>query len=74
MARKAKFAPVHTPDGPEVQKRCQTCAKNSINDNYCQVLKERIGMTKDCWAWSDDPEWEAKVERAVNRYRDGYRG
>jgi len=73
MARKAKFAPVHTPDGPEVQKRCQTCAKNSINDSYCLVLEKRIGMKQDCWSWTDDENWEAKVEEAVKRYKEGYR-
>ena len=74
MAKKAKHAPVHTPDGPEVGKRCSTCAKNSLMDSSCQVLKERIGLKQECWAWTDDEDWERQVEEAVRRYRDGYRG
>ena len=55
------------------QKRCSSCAKNALADNGCQVLTERIGMKENCWSWTDDPDWEAKVEAAVKRYKEGYR-
>ena len=68
MARKAKHAPVVEPESQETQKRCPTCAKNSLNDRFCHVLKDRIGMAQDCFAWTDDPFWEAAVKQAVRDY------
>jgi len=34
------------------------------------VLKAQmqIGLTKDCWAWTDDPLWLKKVNAATKEY------
>jgi hypothetical protein len=32
------------------------------------VLKEPVALDGGCWAWTDDPAWEAKVEAAVKEY------
>lgn len=47
--------------------RCNTCARR--RGNKCAALKEMIGVDKDCSFWTDDPDWESKAERAVNRYK-----
>ena len=70
---KVKYAPVPTPDDPEVEKRCSSCAKNTLEDSGCQVLTERIGMNRDCSFWTDDPDWKEEAEKAVKRYKEGYR-
>lgn len=57
-------------DTSSVSKRCSTCAKKT-RSGKCEVLLENIGLKQDCWAWSDDPQWKKKVERAIRRYR-GY--
>ncbi|RQD77353.1 MAG: hypothetical protein D5R97_02560 [Candidatus Syntrophonatronum acetioxidans] len=71
MAKKGRFSPVHQPDNLHTQKRCETCAKNTPADNACQVLTKRIGLEQDCWAWSDNPDWEKKVNEAVKAYKGG---
>lgn len=49
-------------------KRCDTCQKISKSGKACRVLKETIGKTEECWAWTDDPEWEEKVKKQVKDY------
>ena len=68
MAKRAKYAPIIEPVSQETQRGCATCAKNTLADNACKVLTERIGLTRDCWAWTDDLEWEAVVKQAVQDY------
>jgi hypothetical protein len=45
----------------------RTCTKRT-NDKRCHVLTEMVGKTGECWAWSDDPEWEKKAKAAVEAY------
>jgi len=26
-------------------------------------------MPENCWAWTDDPNWDKKVKEAVERYK-----
>ena len=48
-------------------RRCGTCQKRSLSGR-CRVLIENIGRDQDCWAWTDDPDWEQKVRQAVKKY------
>jgi hypothetical protein len=32
------------------------------------VMKE---LLKDCWAWTDDKDWQKKVRKAVENYKAG---
>ena len=50
---------------------CDTCQERRFGQSGCAVLKEPIGKDKDCFAWSDDPRWEKKVEKAVKAYMKG---
>lgn len=50
-------------------KSCEFCKKRQ--GRRCQVLTEMIGWDRECWAWSDDPQWEAKVKAAVKEYAAG---
>jgi hypothetical protein len=51
------------------EKRCDVCAKRKPGKKECLVLEENIGLYQDCWAWTDDPDWESKVNAAVHKYR-----
>jgi len=55
--------------------RCNTCEKTVVNKNgkyeKCKVLSEMIGLKKDCFAWTNDPRWEEKVNQAVKEYALG---
>jgi hypothetical protein len=60
------------------ENKCETCTKKHVGPQYgpetgCQVLTYRIGERGGCWAWSDDPEWEEKVELAI-RIKYGEKG
>ena len=46
---------------------CETCTRSSAYSKKCKVFKE---PPKDCWAWTDDPNWERKVKKAVQEYSD----
>lgn len=46
---------------------CDTCAK-FVGPRECAVLKDLIGAGGDCWAWSDDPDWERKANAATSAY------
>ncbi len=52
-----------------LEHRCDTCTKRFPHAKAlrtgCQVLTDSIGEREPCWAWSDDPEWEAKVNAAL---------
>lgn len=52
-------------------KRCNNCAKFTKNRG-CKVLERKendpLGRKEDCWAWSDDQQWEAKAEAALKHY------
>jgi hypothetical protein len=49
-------------------KVCETCQKKSPYGRACKVLTEMIGKKEECWAWSDDPDWEKKVKKSVQEY------
>lgn len=49
-------------------KTCKTCTKKFLSGGACKVLTEMIGKKQECWAWSDDPDWEKKVKKAVQEY------
>lgn len=48
-------------------KTCDLCEKVT-SDTECAVLEEMLGKDKDCFAWSDDPEWEKKANDAREIY------
>jgi hypothetical protein len=54
-----------------LNKNCDTCTKKTPAGKRCRVLKEMIGKNEECWAWSDDPDWEKKVKKAVQEYALG---
>lgn len=45
---------------------CFTCAK--WTGDSCSVLTEPIGLAQNCWSWTNDPNWEKKVNEAVIYY------
>lgn len=45
-------------------KDCLACER--WDGAQCKVFKEK---PEKCWAWTDDPDWEAKVDEAVRKYR-----
>lgn len=47
-------------------KTCETCQRWNKKYNYCEAL---TSPPNPCWAWTDDPEWEAKVNEAVMIYK-----
>ena len=47
---------------------CLTCKRWA--GRCCMVLKVKRPI-RDCWAWTDDPDWAEKVRRAVEAYRKG---
>ena len=51
-------------------KTCNTC-KKKMSMNQCKVLTDMIGEKRDCWAWTDDPDWENKVRQATKNYSLG---
>lgn len=48
-------------------RRCENCEKR--RGGHCTVLSEMIGRHGDCWAFSDDVDWEIKVAAAVAEYK-----
>lgn len=55
-----------------VIEKCLTCQRRSPENPFeCLVMKEQF---EDCWAWTDDPEWETKVEKAVINYEWRWKG
>ena len=50
-------------------RRCQTCRKKDGSGTICKALIKMIGKKRDCWAWTDDPDWEKKVQAAYNEYK-----
>lgn len=51
-----------------MSKECKTCQRFDRGGGGCLVMKELI---EDCWAWTDDKNWQRKVKKAVNDYRMG---
>lgn len=49
-------------------KTCTTCQKKNTAGTQCKVLTEMIGKTQQCWAWTDDSEWENKCKIATKNY------
>lgn len=47
-------------------KTCDTCAKRTPTGR-CKVLLKPIAG--DCWAWTDDPNWEEKVKKDTDNYK-----
>lgn len=50
---------------------CKTCTKKFLSGRGCKVLTVMIGKKQECWAWSDDPNWEKKVKKEVQEYKLG---
>ena len=48
-------------------KSCETCQRFNKRIRQCKVMNELI---KDCWAWTDDPDWAKKVKEAVEKYKE----
>ncbi len=51
-------------------KNCSTCERRDRRTNgwRCLVFAKN---PENCWAWTDDPDWEKKVKEQVERYREG---
>ena len=51
-------------------KNCSTCERRDkrTNGRSCRVFAKK---PKNCWAWTNDPDWEVKVKEAVKRYEEG---
>ena len=51
-------------------KKCSTCERRDkrTNGRRCRVFAKK---PENCWAWTDDPDWEVKVKKAVKRYEEG---
>lgn len=49
-------------------KSCSNCERRFKTERGkgCQAFTEK---PKECWAWTDDPDWLRKVNRAVNNYQ-----
>ena len=50
-------------------KNCSTCERRfkvKTTKNECQAFSE---IPKNCWAWTDDPNWLDKVNEAVDEYK-----
>ena len=52
------------------KKTCQNCTRE-INGSRCSALKDRdypFEKYGECWAWTDEPEVEARVKKDVEDY------
>jgi len=49
-----------------MSKDCKTCQRFNKKVGECMVMIELI---KDCWAWTNDKNWQLKVRQAVGEYR-----
>ena len=51
-------------------KGCDTCRKfrRKHGEAKCAVLTENIGLTGECWAWTNDLKWAAKAQQATEAY------
>lgn len=54
----------------QIIKGCATCKKIGQNGK-CLVLTRKIGLKRDCWAWSDAPDWREKIRKAAIDYEAG---
>ena len=50
-------------------RRCQTCRKKDDCGTICKALTKMIGKKRECWDWTDDPDWEKKVQAEYNEYK-----
>jgi len=51
-----------------MKKTCANCERSykGGKGNRCRVFSP---MPENCWAWTDDPNWDKKVKEAVERYK-----
>ncbi len=74
MSRRMRLSETEDGTGPSPDgRRCSTCAKRfkrGGKNRGCRVLAEQIGLTRDCFAWTDDEKWQEKIQRALIAYRD----
>jgi len=54
----------------EHDKNCLTCEKRRKTAEKCAVLEEMIGMKKNCFAWTDDPNWLKKLQKESAYYEE----
>ena len=54
-----------------VSNRCKTCQRFNKKIGECMAMIELIN---DCWAWTDDKNWEKKVKQAVDGYKKMHGG
>jgi len=51
-----------------MRRSCETCERRVKAPGKaikCKVFKSK---PSECWAWTDDPAWEEKVNQAVAEY------
>jgi hypothetical protein len=46
---------------------CSTCKRQSTTRDGCAVFNPE---PENCWAWTDDPDWLGKVNKATTEYSD----
>ena len=64
------FKPIKPGEEGYSEGHCSSCCKST--GYTCKVLKEEIGedeTDQPCWAFTNDPDWESKSERATNLYQ-----
>lgn len=49
------------------KRTCETCEKLNRFNGECRVLKKRTDG--ECWAWTDDEEWQMKAIKATVEYK-----
>lgn len=51
-------------------KQCKGCQRLT-RTGHCKVMKEKLD---ECWAWTNDPDWDIKVAAQVKEYRKYKKG
>jgi hypothetical protein len=46
---------------------CDTCERRGSYAIGCQIFKAE---PENCWAWTDDKDWLAKVDKECKAYRE----
>lgn len=55
----------------EKEKRCISCARRykQTRGIRCRVFLE---IPDNCWAWTDDQDWDKKIKEDIERYKLRY--
>lgn len=56
-----------------MKKNCSTCErrfKGKSARGWCQAFTEK---PRECWVWTDDPEWLENVNKQIEEYKKNYK-